>query len=112
MLRVRIARDRLAWRLRQRLAVGLRDVEHGNGAKQGERFARLLAARVALLHDHRREDPYRLLALADLAADRLPRLEPCDSRRVRALHRDQHAVPERVAMERGARLRPLPPPVA
>ena len=77
--RVRVARERLARRLRQRLAVGLTDIEHGDRA---EVDALILVARgvIVRLVCVRRQNSDRVLALPDLAAELLPLPKPRDAR--------------------------------
>ena len=93
--------------LRERLAVGLRDVENVRGPETKAAvgvaligFVRVLPV-VAVPQEHRGDDGDALLALADLPAESLPRLVAGDPRGVGALRQDQHDVAEAVLVEAG-----------
>src|SRR5664280_595821 len=91
---VRVAGDRLAGDLRQRLTVRLRDVEHRH--RPEERHALDLARiGVLTLDGHWSHDPNGALALANLPPELLPRLEARNLRSLRRLLSDQQAIAER-----------------
>src|SRR5437773_2101512 len=107
-MRVAVACDRLRRRAQwdgffsgQRL--GLRDVEDRHRAEEDAALAAVVAVIVKLLDGHRREDPERLLALADAAAQGEEGAEAGDVGRRGpagvALDRDQPLVAEAVARQ-------------
>jgi hypothetical protein len=81
----------------------LGDVEHGDDGEPGDALFLALAVLVLLGHllGAVAEDPHRLLALADLAAEALPLAEPRDALGVGALAEDQQHVAQAVGVERG-----------
>jgi len=99
---VTVARERLARRLERRRVgavdhVDLRAIEHRN--RPEENTTLFLATGVGLdarLDGHRREDPDRLLALADLIPKLDPGAEAADIAGVRPGDRDQQLVVDRV----------------
>ena len=117
---VSVTADRLAGRFeRGRLdsgeRVGLGNIEDGSKFEANElRFA-FLGVRlvgVSLSIADWREDPDRLLTLADTAAELEPLAEPGDVRRVGALERDQERIAKRVAVEARACTKPALPTLA
>lgn len=84
--------------------VGLRDIEHGEDGEPGDALLYLVAVLVLLGHllGAEPEDPYGLLALADLVAEALPLAEPGDAFGVGALAEDQQHVVEAVGVEPGS----------
>jgi hypothetical protein len=84
-MRVRVAGQRLTWRLKRRLfdpvdRRDLRAVEDEHGLEQHPDLA---GRAVALLDRQRRDDPDRLLALLDREPEQQPGLEAGNERRVR-----------------------------
>ncbi len=90
-----------AGEFRQRLAVGLADIEDVGGFEADDRllFVGLRSFRLGVLEDHRRENEDALLAFADEPAQLAPGVEPGDVRGVFTLRVDQHDVVEAVAVE-------------
>src|ERR1043166_295286 len=82
-------------RRRQRLAVGLRDVEHIRRTEAMHRAGLLVGCVVSFAADDRRENRDALPAFTNAPTERAPRLKSGDSRGRRTLTGNQtHVVPE------------------